>query len=364
MRRRAWIPSLYTASVPMPRLKVKLLRNTGTVQLQLPENRLLDDVLFVLDRDACEYDWLVVYSGFNPAEGRFVPQSERMLCHPENTLLITHEPASVRRYGTRFVSQFHWVISCHGSDCLKHPRLISGHPASPWFYRKTYEDILRGKPKEKTALISTFCSDKAMRHTLHYDRLAFTKRFAEDIPELEVYGHGYPGSPAISCKWEGVDPYKYHLAIENHIGRNHWTEKLADAFLGYSLPIYCGCPNVFDFFPEGSLIPIDIMDYKGSLEVVRRTLADGEHEKRFDLICEARRKVIDEHNLFAVIARFVKEHHQIEPAPGKRTAIWNHSGTVRLNPAEGILHAIGKASRKRRFRRFYERRRVGSSLHC
>ena len=347
----------------MPHLKVKLLHNTGTVQLQLPENRLLGDVGFVLDRDAREYDWLVVYSGFNPVGGRFAPQSELLACHPANTLLITHEPACIRRYGARFVSQFHWVISCQGADFLKHPRLIPGHPASPWFYRKTYAELLRGKPPEKTALISTFCSDKVMRHTLHYDRLAFTKRLAKDISALEVYGHGYSDNSAIPHKWEGGDPYKYHLTIENHIGKNHWTEKLADAFLGYSLPIYCGCPNIFDFFPEGSLIPIDIMDYEGSLETVRRTLAGGEYEKRLDLICEARRRVIDEHNLFAVIARFVKEHHQTEPPPGSGGVIWNHSGTVRLNPVEGILHAIRKASQKRRFRRFYERRRIGASLH-
>jgi len=37
-------------------------------------------------------------------------------------------------------------------------------------------------------------------------------------------------------KAAALDPYQYHIAIENHVFTHHMTEKLPDAFLGYTLP--------------------------------------------------------------------------------------------------------------------------------
>ncbi|MEZ6050382.1 MAG: hypothetical protein R3C02_03185 [Planctomycetaceae bacterium] len=52
-----------------------------------------------------------------------------------------------------------------------------------------------------------------------------------------------------------VSDYRYHVAVENHIAEHHWTEKLADAFLGATLPFYFGCPNASDYFLPGELHP-------------------------------------------------------------------------------------------------------------
>ena len=83
----------------------------------------------------------------------------------------------------------------------------------------------------------------------------------------------------IEQKADALDPYRYHLAVENYIGPHYWTEKLADAFLGYTLPFYCGAPNAADYFPEESFIPIDINNFDGALETIRRAIADKEYEK-------------------------------------------------------------------------------------
>lgn len=65
--------------------------------------------------------------------------------------------------------------------------------------------------------------------------------------------------------------------------------KLADAFLGYTVPIYCGCPNVYDYFPEDSLIRIDIHDFEGSLTKIKEIVSrPGEYERRLDAVIEAR----------------------------------------------------------------------------
>ena len=54
-------------------------------------------------------------------------------------------------------------------------------------------------------------------------------------------------------KAETLDPYQYHLTAENHVYSHHLTEKIPDAFLGYTMPFYHGCPNTADYFPRESL---------------------------------------------------------------------------------------------------------------
>ena len=41
---------------------------------------------------------------------------------------------------------------------------------------------------------------------------------------------------------------------------SYWTEKLADAYLGYALPVVSGPNNLAEWFPEESFVPIDIDD--------------------------------------------------------------------------------------------------------
>ena len=85
--------------------------------------------------------------------------------------------------------------------------------------------------------------------------------------------------------------FRYHIAIENHIAPHHWTEKLADVFLGHSLPFYHGCPNAADYFPADSFIPIDIHQPERVLEIIRQAIDRGEYERRLPAIVESRRRV-------------------------------------------------------------------------
>jgi hypothetical protein len=125
---------------------------------------------------------------------------------------------------------------------------------------------------------------------------------------MDVFGHGVR---PIKDKSEAVDAYRYHLAIENHVCRHHWTEKLADAFLGHCLPFYHGCSNAFDYFPEESLIPVDIGKSDEAIEIIQRAIRDSEYEKRVKAISEARRLVLEKYGIFSVVSKLVAELHSI-----------------------------------------------------
>ncbi|NOU36361.1 MAG: glycosyltransferase [Kiritimatiellaceae bacterium] len=281
-----------------------------------------------------EYDWLVVMDDLSP----ILPGlKEELACPRENTILITSEPSSVARYGKAFAAQFGHILTSQEEWALPHRNAIRSQTGNLWFYGKSYDEVCQESPISKTGLISTVCSSKRQAHTMHARRYDFTQRLKAELPALEIFGHGVR---FIEKKADALDPYKFHLAVENHIAKHHWTEKLADAFLGYTVPIYCGCPNVFDYFPKESVIQIDINDFEGSLKTIRRILTtDGEYERRLEAVKEARQLVIEKYNLPAMLSRII-ENAVPPPADAEKGEIYNRRIMRVRHPAEFVRFAV------------------------
>jgi hypothetical protein len=121
---------------------------------------------------------------------------------------------------------------------------------------------------------------------------------------IDFYGGG---RRLIEDKWDAIAPYKYHLALENSSRLHYWTEKLADAFLGYSLPIYWGCRNIGDFFATESVIPLDLLRTSQAVETVERVLDEDPYEVRLESVLESRARVLTDYNLLMWIADFCHE---------------------------------------------------------
>ncbi len=283
---------------------------------------------FVFDADERHYDWLAVYDDLpKDADVRFAKGREELACPRAHTLLITTEPSSIKRYG-RFARQFGCVLTSHEPGVLPHPQAIRSQPALHWFYgwgktRLISFDELSNHPSlSKTRLISTVSSSKQQRHTLHQRRYLFTQELKALLPDLDVFGHGVRD---MDDKAEALQDYRYHVAVENFVGPHHWTEKLADSFLGCTLPFYYGCPNATDYFPAGSFIPIDIFDPPGAARIIRAAIDRGEYEQRLPLILEARRRVLYEYNTFAVLSRLIEERHSAAPVTPGVTLLSRHA---------------------------------------
>lgn len=295
--------------------KVKLVLRSSqvdtppTYRKQLPEKEAIwGSCQFTFDPMDREYDWLVVISDV-PAilPGRV----EHLACPKENTILVTTEPSSITRYGTAFAKQFHYLITNQDEKVLPHPNALRTQTGNEWLYGKKFDDIISDVVPKKSKYLSTICSNKQQGHTLHRLRHEFTKILENEIPQMERFGRGYRW---IETKAEAIDPFKFHVAIENEYAENIWTEKLADAFLGYAVPIYYGCPNVYDYFPEESIIPIDIYDMEGSIKKIKEIISsEGEYERRLDAVKEARRRVIEEYNLFSMINKIVESANVKSP---------------------------------------------------
>ncbi len=295
---------------------------------------------FLLGTDAAEFDWLVVYNDLprvHPEEVFLLPR--------ERTILVTTEPSSIKAYGRAFTNQFGHVLTSQEPWALPHRNRIYSQPGLQWYYGLgenrllSYDQMAADVPLSKRGLLSTVCSNKRQRHTLHGQRYRFTEELKKRIPHLEIYGHGVR---EMDDKAEAIAPYKYHIAVENHRAPHHWTEKLADVFLGAALPFYCGCTNLAEYFPEESFIPIDINDAAGAAAIIETAIREGEYEKRLPYILEARRRVLEEYNIFAVLSREIEQRHRDHATCMDPIRILSRRRLRVLNPHIAVGHLLEK----------------------
>lgn len=86
--------------------------------------------------------------------------------------------------------------------------------------------------------------------------MTYGHRFRQEIynefkNELDCFGHG---AKFVNTKDLALNEYMYSVSIENCYTDNLFTEKLVDCFMTGTVPIYCGCTNVFNFFNKDGII--------------------------------------------------------------------------------------------------------------
>lgn len=251
---------------------------------------------------------------------------------PENVILTTSEPYSVLAYPRDYCKQFGMVCSCQ--ENLKHKNVKFTPAIIFWFAGvvfdakgrptpvKSYDDFRNEPWPEKKKLISVVSSNKAFTKG-HVDRIRFVERLKEYYGDkIDVYGRGYNG---FDDKYDVVAPYKYHIAIENSRTKYYWTEKLSDTYLCGSYPVYYGCTNIGDYFPEGSYREIDIHDFEGAVKVIDALIADNAYEKSLPLLAECKEKVLEEYNLFNYLASIMDG---MDPGLPRRQVTIKHANSM------------------------------------
>lgn len=277
-----------------------------------------DNCHFTFDRNDRNYDWLVVYNDMPSVRGeRHTLWEEELACARANTMFITYEPSTIKVYGNRFLNQFGWVLTSQEPWVIQHPRPIISQPGFLWYYalkepRGSYDTIARNVPLAKTGDISAICSVKRQRNTLHRRRYDFVMGLKQRLPAMELFGRGIR---FIEDKADALDPFKYHVAIENFFGPHHWTEKLADPFLGACMPVYYGCPNAEDYFPPESFLRVDLDNLDAAVENIQRAIRDQLYEKNLKAVLESRRLVLEKYGPVANIVRLINERHQAGACP-------------------------------------------------
>ena len=172
-----------------------------------------------------------------------------------------------------------------------------GHVYSHSNSSSNLEDKLYADIPEKNKLCSMIVSNKAFVQG-HRDRLTFTADIMEHFKNrIDYFGFGIK---ELKNKRDAIDPYLFSIAIENSQHENYWTEKLADVFLGHTMPIYHGCNNISNYFPSESLVNINIYNKDEAIAQIEDCL-DNPNKIYNSAVFDARRKVLLEYNMFKVL---------------------------------------------------------------
>ncbi|WP_397544640.1 glycosyltransferase family 10 domain-containing protein [Roseovarius salis] len=144
----------------------------------------------------------------------------------------------------RIASRFHRVLSYNESLLARLPNGLFFPCGGAWVSDWRERDL------SKHATCSLIASEKRSQEG-HVLRHAMAQRVRREGCDVAVLGRGYA---PFADKAEGLAPYRYSLVIENARERNYFTEKLLDAVLCRTVPIYWGCPNIGDFMDVSGMI--------------------------------------------------------------------------------------------------------------
>jgi hypothetical protein len=267
--------------------------------------------------------------------------NDHMQVSPTNTLFIAGEPPSKKIYPKGYYAQFHRVVSTHAAD--PHPRVTTSLPGLPWhagldLNRKTYVigyDELRALPPgDKSNRISVVCSNLTTTEGQRR-RLAFLDHLKHRFGDRIVhYGRGFD---PIDDKLDAILPHRFHLVLENSCSPDYWTEKLADAYLGWAFPIYLGCPNLADFFPREGFQAVDPARPEEAADLIGQLLETPATAAEQQIISSCRDLILDQYNPFARFAHWARRFHQPETRPAT-VRIRSHKA-FRPFP-RGLLHRM------------------------
>lgn len=226
------------------------------------------------------------------------------------------------RWHLEFFHQFDRVFTFW--DAPSFPQIVHEQTALPWYVGRNFDELealtleqCRSQKRDAVSWITSSATHKdghKVRMTLKDYLIA--QRFPFDL-----FGRGFT---PIDDKFDALFPYKYSIAIENHACPHYWTEKIADCFLSWTVPIYSGPQNILDYFPPRSMIAINPRDPELALRTIRDALESDFFDRNADSLAEARELVLRRYQFFPHIDRLVERYGVVPGTPKQRFFIPAH----------------------------------------
>jgi len=211
--------------------------------------------------------------------------------------LVIAEPASFHRHymwlAKVFHRRFYRILSCNA-------KLLGSIPNGIYFvFGDSWVADWRRADVTKSRLLSLIASNKR-RLVGHKLRHRIVKRMAAAGIAGDVMGRGYR---AFEDKAEGLAPYRYSVVIENSREPGYFTEKLVDALLLNTVPIYWGAPDIADFFdPAGMLVCQNEAEIMAALA----RISEGDYAARADAIAANRKAAVKYANMLKSAVRVLE----------------------------------------------------------
>jgi hypothetical protein len=236
-----------------------------------------------------------------------VPKPVSVRVPAENVWMLVQEPAIP-------TMDFVWEGHERFSRVLTHqpmadsPKYVRSQPAIPWHVNRTFDQLAADPPPQVKPKHMSVIASNLSYFDGHRRRSDFVREL-RDRPDVELDAYG-KGINFIEDKWDALAPYRHSIAIENSSSPDYWTEKLADCFLSWTVPLYFGCTNIAEYFPERSFIWLPLDRPEEALVRIMDLSTEGENDwrSRLDALKEARELVLHRYQFFPHLVRLIGEH--------------------------------------------------------
>jgi len=175
------------------------------------------------------------------------------------TVMIMEPDAVHNRY-------LRWARVLHGrfyKVLTKSSPLLANINNGVFFYfGSTFIENYAAVDRTKSKMASLIASARRdlEGHKLRHEMVDHIRKLGLDV---DIMGRGYH---PFEHKEDGLAPYRYSVVIENVREKDYFSEKLVDACLCDTVPIYWGAPNISDYFdPRGMIICETPDDIRGAL---------------------------------------------------------------------------------------------------
>ncbi len=314
---------------------------TGNLELLCPNGVMRwGDCTFTMNPpDGTECDFWLVWAGLKG--------SARLRVAPSNTLFLAGEPPAKKIYPKGYYAQFHRLV-CTQAD-YPHPRVTFdalglnwhvGYDRHTGIYAYGYDHLTQlQQPAKQHEQISVICSNLTTTQGQR-DRLALLDALKHHFGDRVVhFGRGFQ---PIEDKLDAILPYRYHLVLENSISDDYWTEKLADAYLGWAYPLYVGCENLGRYLPEDGFLPLAGLSVDQMIQRIEPLLESGLTPKQQAGLEASRDAILNRYNPFAWFAKWAGQYcdpdlprEQVTIHSHKAYRSWGRGGLYRLRQLMG-----------------------------
>ena len=136
---------------------------------------------------------------------------------------------------------------------------------------------------EKKNIMSLMVSNK-FHMPGHKYRHVLARRIIDECLPIDIMGSGcgyYRNAPQTKGQFKSMEPYEsymFHIAIENVQSNHYFSEKILNTLLCSATPVYLGCFNIDDFFPD-SLVKLN-GNVDNDIELLKSILREPEKYKK------------------------------------------------------------------------------------
>lgn len=153
----------------------------------------------------------------------------------------------------------------------------------------------------------------------HQVRSLFIQDLLTRFPELDLHTFGRGRKQELKSKIDGLEKYRFSIAIENSVSPSYITEKFLDCIIAGSIPLYHGAPDIEDYFPKESYISFPINNTEKCDQIIRE-LSDVDFKNRIPALIEARLLIRNKYSLSALILQTL-ESNKVKPSSRKRLVL-------------------------------------------